>query len=667
MLDKFIKSNKAEKVRKSLDLVDFSSADILETERDIFAALVRSQRPNNWTATPVAPLAEPVDLTALVGDLLNESRDEIKYHVGRVDNIYLLLSDLNNTLKSEVESVERQVTQASDDIQDISLVIGDENISYFWISDSFNNNSFVDPDRTTCLVDTDYGMTTLSPINFEVISTFSAQIDQNETLGVPGANLVILNEGKHGLQDQEPLPILESTETRNFGAIFDSDPNTWFEIERNFIPQKQKLMRQGRAFVSSEAGIETDVKEATKDLDWKVIVEWPNGLLDGGADGKGKEIAEFRNLDLENPLNQQNPNVHLVFDIVLDSPSQISSLRLLPFQRETGTINVDSIRVLVGDVWVDVVRDVQLGSNRSTTRLQREILRRTGVQTTGSIYAIPTDREISRIRVSLSAQPQAPKYGFGHLFQDVQTEYRTERNHGLWRTVNKWREWGRIPINKEVPRLKSSNDRPKLVGTLINSAGAIGVLGRVYKNLTAPAALGGAGLNLTGSLGAVGAWLGKAVPIVGAILALDQLVGGLFSVKKSEKVRNVKQGYDVFKGYRAAIALRDLTILKTQYVAESVIQSVKREFAAPVSKVGLFVDEYVPESWGPGDWITYYVSVDGTNWVPMPKLTDTTLEKSLVLDTPTSTLFFKAILKGNPDDIYHSPALRHYSLQGLPA
>ena len=154
--------------------------------------------------------------------------------------------------------------------------------------------------------------------------------------------------------------------------------------------------------------------------------------------------------------------------------------------------------------------------------------------------------------------------------------------------------------------------------------------------------------------------------MLGAVLALDNLVGGFFAVDKSANVLEARIGYDIFKGHRAAVGIRDITLLKVVYTNESIIQSTKREFSGPVSKIGLFVDEYIPEHWGAGNWITYFISTDGTEWKAIPKLTDSTLEKSLVLTNPTKFVYFKAVIKGNSADPFHSPQLKHYALQGLP-
>lgn len=703
MLEKFTQENKAENIRRWLATIDLQSADILQTERDIYTALVKSNKKKYWLSTPIAPLAEPVDLNALVGDLLTDANEEIRYQASRLDDFYSWLSETNNVLKSEIETVEKAVTQATDDIQEITLVIGDENINFYWVSDSFNNNSFVDPVSTT-LIDTDYGMATLGPQELQAIVGFTPTIDREVTNGIPGANLYIVNPGKRGLVNQEPQPILETTDTRNFGSIFDADPSTWFEVERNFIPPKQKMkMEFGRAFSYSESGEEKVVKEVTWNYDWKAIVSWPDGWQEGGPDGKGIELAEFRDLDLENPVAtnalvnpdnsyQKDPTTRLAFNLVLDIPTSLSAIKLLPFTREDSSpITVETLEVVADGNTIAVTKDVELGTNRSTTRLQREILRRTGVQLVGSVFSIPTDRDISSIRVVLSSSPTPVKNNFAHIFKDVLTEYRTERNHVLWRSVNTWRDWGRVPYSTDVPKVTSSSSRPAIVGTLMGAAGAAYSLGKIFNDIQGPKTTNAIANALSsssngsvfgvlstvaqatqvarigGTLGAVGSWLGKAVPILGAILALDQLVGGFFSIDKSSNVLEGRVGYDIFKGSRSAVGLRDLTLVKTTYSPESILQSIKREFPGLVSKVGLFVDEYIPEHWGTGDWITYFVSVDGTTWTTIPKLTDSTLDKSLVLTTPTKTIFFKAILKGNTSDIYHSPALRHYSLQGLPS
>lgn len=696
MLDKNNNPNDIETIQTWLDTVDTSSADVLSIERDIFHALTRSQRKNAWTGGTIAPLAEPVNLDELVGDLFRDGSAEMFKQAKQLDLLYKNLSDLNNLLKTEMETVEKNLMEATDTIQSISLVVGDENRNFYWVSDSFNNNIYVDKTVSTCLVDTDYGSVTLGVKDLATLNNYILNIDTTATNGIPGCNLLVLSKSVGSTS----TPILEQSNTKDLSNLNDQDPSSWFEVERNFIAQKQKLKLAGRDYIYSEAGSEMDVKEVTLDLDWKVTVEWPDGKIENGPDGKGKSLAEWVNLDslsLSNVFTGGDYAVKLVLEAEFD-PQPISFIKLLPLLRYDEQITVDSIQVLVEDVWLPIVKDIQLGTNKSTTKIQREILRRTGAQTTGSIFNVPTNRNITKVRISLSSLPIKVPYGFGHPYRDVETAFRTERNHGLWRTVSKHTKWGRVAISAEVPKITSSNNRNGLLGTILNLSSTLYSAGNIFNSvqqnmyanalanapgsaLTAPNAGGIGGIANTamnvgniistakigGTLGKIGGALNAAAPYLAGVMLLDQLVGGLFNVKKTAKVLSEISGYDIFNGYRAAIGIRDITFSRSAYFDQAIIQSTKRMFPGPVSKIGLFVDETIPESWGPGGWIAYQISVDGTNWLDAPQITDTTLDKSISLDTPTSVVYFRAIIRGNPNDPFSSPSLNHYSIQGLPS
>ena len=745
MLEKFTQNNKAENIRRWITQVDLSSADILQTEREIYAALSKANRKKqSWASAHVAPLAEPVDMLALVGDLFNDAAEEINYQINRTNNLYSWLSATNNTLKAELDTVERLVTQATDDTQHISIVIGDENRNFYWVSDSFNNTTFVDKKNTTGLIDTDYGMAILSPIASQAVTDFSATIDRQTTKGIPGANLYVVNPGKRE-GNLDPQPILESNETRNFSAMFDQDPSSWFELERNFIPRNQKVkMTTNRSYVYTESGQEQDIQSLTKNYDWTANIVWPDGVQDSGEGNKGVPLVEWRDLENESPIlgaalatpvdADLNTDAVLTIDVNFTVPISLSNIKLLPFVREDSLpIRIKTIEAKANLDTILIARDTELGTNRSTNLVQREIARRTGAQQVGSLITVPTDREITSIRVTLTSSPKKATNGLAHIFRDVLTEYRTERNHLLWRTADQWKDWARRAFNESVPKITSYSATPGIVGTLVSGSNIAYTALRVARavndrniektkndilkdqkrNLSEakefmgnnatlssngdkifgtdnPAKVNGDGTGAgtiqdfvnsglikpgfsttlqagLSKLGSVGSWLNKAIPVVGNILALNDLVGGFFAVDKSTNVLEDRLGYDVFKGHRAAIAIRSLEFLKSVYTTESIIQSTKREFPGLVSKVGVFVDEMIPEQWGPGDWISYYLSTDGSNWTVVPKLTDTSLERSLTLSSPTKTIYFKAVIKGNSYDPYHTPQLKHYSIQGLPA
>lgn len=762
MITRYQREREADDVRKWLSTINFFNANTLEVERNIFLALAQALKRKRWVRNPIAELAEPLALDDLVGDIIREIREELISQAVRADSIFDWISDTNNIAKSELESVESLVTQATDDIQHITLLLGEETQKFNWISDSFNNSTFVDLSKTTALIDTDYGEVTLSPISFTPITEWTIHLDKEQSKGIPGANMLVIDLETVGGIDKEPRVTGEADTSRDLSNLIDNDSMSFFEIERNFILPKQRVARLGRAFVYSESGNLETVREITKDLDWRVVVQWPDTEgFDLGPDGKGIPLCEFRDIsfadkvpasqlavqtdnttargsnwlyikglrdkqgqstilrDIKRSIGRNDktgtdgtePNTfdpdtraRMVLKVKMVTPQTLTNLRILPMIRNNEIITVESIQVLADGVWIDVVSDVDLGSNKSATRLQKEILRRTGSQTVGSTFTIPTNRDVQEIRIHLSSAPLPAPKGLYHRFREKHEKIKTTTKiFGFSSSRTRYR-WTRIPVSDTPAAVVSRNNPVKLLGSLAPDlaimAGLAQTIGASIEAVLqrqavmnqeliralgglAGGALGTGNVNLGSSLTAVGGalsqvfaknttlgqlggFLSKAAPIVGGILAIDSLVGGLFGTKKTTTLLDTVDGADIFKGWRAGVAIRDLSLLKIVYGQVSVLQTVKRSFESPVTRVGLFVEEVIPESWGPGDWITYYISTDGQNWLTMPKLTDATLESAFVPDQPISEVYLLAILKGNPEDIHRSPTVKHYALQGLP-
>lgn len=679
-------NNEISALRRWLGTVNFRSADVQSVEQQIYVALHRSHRKKRWSSQNIAPFSEVIDLDALVGELLNGAHEEIRFQASRVDTVYNLLNSANNEIKARLETVEKLTTEASSTIQDLFLVEGSGNSDFVWISDSFNSSVFTDP-NSTIQVDSDYGAVTLQPETMEVLGNYTFALDKEVTKGLPGCNLLVLDSSFSGSSEKEPTAVLEALDTRSFANVFDGDPTTWFEIERNFISPKQRVTLNGRAWKTSEVGKEEDVLKITNSLDWKAYVQWGEGAeVDQGLDGGGIYLAEFVDLgkELQGPTDPKKYAARLAFEITLLEPQPISILKISPLKRETQTegIQVESIRVLADGEWIDVAADIELGTNKSTTRLQRDLLRRTGFQEVGSLFSIPTDRNIQSIRIVLYSNPEIAPRGLGHIFRDFLHQHRSERNHGLWRSVDKWKEWARDPINKTPPTLVSLfNPQTKLSGAAVvqglqtgTAVGQVTTKGTQPSRITATDYLTGQAAIKTVSAGAkalsgmaFGAtWLAKAVPVLGATIFLGDLVGKLFSYSHSDEIIDGRQGYDIFRGWRAGIGIRELDLMRMTYKSEGTFYSKKRSFSKPVSRIGLFVDEGIPEGWEPGDWLSYYISLDGTTWVPLPKLTETTLERAYVPPSPVTDVYFRCDIKGNPRDVFRSPALYHYTLSGLP-
>jgi hypothetical protein len=707
MISRFLQDAQVEDIRKWITYVDLSTVNVLEIEQQLYQVLAKSQGHQIWRPQPIAPLSEPSNLQELVGDHLNGAQQEIFYQTQRTDNIYRWVNETNNSLTIQLESAEKLTTEASNAIQDIVVVASQDHQFFYWISETFNNTQFIDPLNTQALLDTDHGLVALSPEKVENVQDVTLEILHDETKGIPGCNLLIIDRGNAGGPEKEPEPILERSSNTDFGNVLDADPNTWFEIERNFIPPKQKLSRFGRAFVQNTAGQEMDVVQVTADLDWRAYVQWwDTQNVDSGADGKGVQLAEFKSIE-DSTITQNNLSYTqtggydnrscLAFSIKYNNPQPLSYVSIVPYMRSGQKLKVDSITAYAQDLAINIAQNVEASPTSNTlTLLNQDILRRTGAQTVGGLYAIPTNRDITKIEVRLSGDPYKAPYGLGHPFQEQLEATRHEQRVVFFSIVSHEETWSRIALNQTPRQIIADFSAPKLFGslpqdlfsllglgdnlfgqlrTIQNTTQQVGggiadLLNSIGQTKAATDVLKGAGKAggaLGGLLGGLGGFLGKALPVVGGILAIGDVVSTLFGSHTDSAVIETRKGTDIFDGWRSSVGLRSLATLRIKFASVSQVQSVQRQFQGPVKKIGLFAEELIPVGWGPGDWISYFISVDGQNWTQVSKTTDATLDGGIVLEQPTDLIYFKIILRGNSSDPFTSPQCKHIALQGLPA
>lgn len=694
MLSKFVQDTQAETLGNWLRSIDFYSADTLGVDRAIYEALAHAYNRRTWSCTPIAPLSEPVNLQELVGDHFNGARDEIGFQARRIDNLYRWLSETNNVYKAELESVEKAVLSASDALQDIQVSESIHTDNSFWVSDSFNSTAYVDSERSTVQVDTDHGLIMLGAQGLSVITDVQPYINDRETVGIPGCNMLILDRGNTGGPAREPEPLFESQQSTDFSAVLDGDPQTWFELERNFVKPKQKCSQFGRAWVKNSAGAEIDVLAVTQNLDWKAYVQWFNRALpDAGADGKGVMLAEFRDLDGVNsttpgiqPVQNSDVACKLSMDLVLLGSQPLTFINLIPFTRGVAPLRLDSLKVWAGDLEILLAQDVEITPTaHSTTSLTRGILRRTGTQAMGGLWSVPTDRNITRVQIKLSSPAERVPYGLGHPFQEKYEVTRKEQRIVFFSRVDRDYVWTRIPVNESPPSLFAKYTQSKILGSVPSTLSSLlqyarrldDTRTRVSDKLNALEGtnqqLGGSqqvsknlGLLQTGlsSVG-LGSVLGKAIPVIGGVFAAVDLAQQLFGFNKTTELLEVRRGYDEFDGWRASIGLRDISLTRVQFDVQSEFVSLPLTFPQPVRKMGLFVEEDIPSAWGPGEWITYYLSVDGVNWTQVGKMGSNNIDSSYTPPQPSEVVYVRAILKGYAQENSTSPLLRHYAVQGI--
>jgi hypothetical protein len=161
-----------------------------------------------------------------------------------------------------------------------------------------------------------------------------------------------------------------------------------------------------------------------------------------------------------------------------------------------------------------------------------------------------------------------------------------------------------------------------------------------------------------------------AVGWIAAAALVFSLASSLFGRKREVTIKAVEEGTDIFDGERSYIALRELNLIRSQFESSAELRSTPLDFTTPVSQIALYVTEQIPPEWEQRPWIRYYLSVDGESWSEVRPLSQTGDLQSQVYIPPakvTSRVYFRAQFSRPADDVYRSPLLLHYALQGLSA
>jgi hypothetical protein len=180
------------------------------------------------------------------------------------------------------------------------------------------------------------------------------------------------------------------------------------------------------------------------------------------------------------------------------------------------------------------------------------------------------------------------------------------------------------------------------------------------------------------NFGSIGSVLGTVVgsilgtPLLGALGGsiigglLETISNGLFSVKHESTYLSTETHYDVFKGERSVVSLRDIQIARKTYDAESHIQTRTLTFSKPIKAVGLLSTEEIPDGWPlDRDWITYSISSDqGNTWIPI-RPQNRSSDVVEVKDT-TRNLLLRIELRRPSDKPNETPVVKAYALKGLP-
>ena len=602
-------------------------------EKKSLTALVHAKRKLAPPIVEIGPLTEPTNLDELVGDIFSQNQSVVRELATAVDGLYINLRDLNNTRMADLENIEKQISTTADAVQGVtSLIVGTD--QYVWITESFNSTDFIDPSATTALIDTDSGAATLNPKQLNRVP-ITIDIAKGDIVGIPGCNFLILDNKNRGNTSTEPQPTLETSTVSNINNIADGSNQTWFEVERNFVPKKQSLVRYGRAWVYQLGAPTQDVQAATGGFDWKGIVTYPDGSKDSGEDGSGVSLVEF--IDGVDPSAFQKYDATLTINIKPTTPQSLSNINIVPFIRAgMGDMYIVSIDAICGDQTIPIAKNVGVTNQQtSVTALESQVYKRTGSSSIGAIYTVPTDRVVDALKIVIGGKAIRAPYGLAHKFKEQQIQNRTQRNYLFFSSVDKSTYWSRIASSSTPPSIVVKNKNPDLLGS---ATPIVQDLATTLRN----------------------------VPIIGEVLAVNDLIKAAFGASTTKTTLSSISAYDVFNGYRAYIALREININRVIYDTSSTIQTVKRSFAKPVTKVGIISSVNFPANWDNGTYVTYYLSEDGINWTSVQTLSEITLGQSYTMSKPSTDIWLRIVVRGNSGDSYRTPSITNVTLQGVP-
>lgn len=654
--------DRSDVLRKWLESVDITEADVFAMERFIQKALLESEEPIVWEYMPkIGKLAEPVNLNNLVGDLLNGAYQEVRYLAGRIDRVYSYANAYSNILKLGVENLETTSTELLSKTKRVLTSISVNSVKSYWIGESFNNTVNVDLQKTIAFVDTDAGVLTLPPETLRAVTPIRVEVLGLKNKELPGVNMLPMSVDMKSPDSEPTVNLYGDQFGKNINAVIDSDPVSALVVERNYVRANQKVSQRGRAYVYDPAGEEKSVQDITKGFDWDVTVSWPDGLK------YDTKLAEF--VTSTNPSSVEP--ISLKIRVVFEESSNISFIRIIPEVEPGSEIRIQRVvaQTVSGDS-LEIAREVRAdarGLKTYNSVRTNDFLSSVGESTKGWFLPIPFSKDVTSVDINLESPAREVQY-LAHPFKEVQKKIRTERRTFGIRSVKKRYVWNREPLDSQPKQLKSSesfgfiNDVKSLGANAFSASAAASAASKAIGSVFT----GGSGPAVAGKLASLGKFLGTVGNISILATAAAQIGKALFGTKKTIEVVDSRVGYDLFTGYRACIKIRDISGYTVTYKSFGEYYSTKLTFPTAVNTFGFFSEVQVPESWGGVEnWVSFYISFDGENFTQVPSRLDALSPEAIKSDSPVRDVWVKIVLSGNSADPYHSPTVTNFAVQGV--
>ena len=436
-----------------------------------------------------------------------------------------------------------------------------------------------------------------------------------------------------------------------------------------------------------------------------------------------------RPTSLSYALGNKPQQCKLIMTATLSTPSPISMIVLTPVIYENTRPTVEKLEVSPdGITWILVGQGDLLGERAlSLSEQQRVADLKKG--SGSAIYIVPTNHPISIVRATFTGARYKPTQGFGHKFTSVYMHEHESMGIFDITSDSYWWERcpsDKIPTNtiRRSPNPELGSQLATL-GLAFSAAGsflggttstkkvsvstsslfpsstpyvydsatntwkytgitsptlevdntalntATGVTSNLGQGLTVGSSLASVGQAATSAGGALGSSVGGALstagPYIQAAAAIFTIGSMLFGTTTTTKVEKTETGTDIFEGERSYVSLKEFNLVRSRYQTSSDYYSNAINFSSPVSQLALFVTEEIPSEWPTGSYISYFISTDGQNWNPITPLSMAGQGKgtAYLVDGTASQFFFKATFTRPDDDLYRSPILLNYAIQGI--
>lgn len=614
-------------------------------------------------------------VTSNLVDYAGDHIDTVTFAITSLgDNINTVKSSIvnkYNNLDAALNILEFGVKELSSKVSNVIYNQANEITDFVWVSDTFATRDNTDK-ATTALVNTDRGLLTLTPTSYLSVTSFTPTLNEEvmkKTKTFPGCNLLALRVTPGG-ENTEPKAEFDTNDSSNLLHLFDNKETTHFEVERNFIYSKQKAKQSGKAYVSDISGSEIDVLNVTNNFDWNVNLYWPEALqLDEGADKKGYSIAEFIQ-----PIASSEVRVNLsssaefAVTLTMNEPMTLSGVRLDPFirhKKNVSKVKLATVKLEGLEKPVTIAKEFVL--NPGETTATKFNLFETKISSSGKFIPINSSRRVESVFLHFEGSASEDVL-FGHPFVWVNVHRRSERNYGLFKSVDHEDIPKRVELFAKTRPTVATQKTENITPTFDPEKGSYPAEGAVIGSENKGTILSGLAPIATQAASQISV----ANPYMQFLINLgvgSGLVENLISIgsfNRTFTVTDQRQGYDLFNGYRSTVAIKTIALEKVQYSSAGVYVSKVLKFGKAVNRVALVSEFHVPTDWGTQGWVTYSFSIDnGATWQSIEPSKGGDFDNSVKLDKQINSIMMKIEIKGNASDLHQTPSVAYYALKGF--